>query len=321
MKISERHTRTSVRPRGFTLIELLVVVAVIAVLISILLPAIQQTREAARRNQCKNNLLQIGVALSNYEMSHGVLPPGTENVTGPIQSKEMGGYHMSWTAQILPYLDQQNAFNKIDFDASVYDPVNSPVRSHNIHSLVCPTDPAAGRSLFPTTNYCGVHNDFETPIDVNQNGVLFLNSSIRYDNVSDGSSYTLYVVETQVDGRSGLGWMSGTHSTLRNLVVPTKSGSSPGGTAPLTSDESDFQLHLWPDNRKSSQLTKPLADTANSANPVLNVGGPSGHHASGVFNSLLGDGSVRSLSKSISPKLLRNLGHRADGELIEGSTF
>ena len=197
--------------RGFTLIELLVTVAIIAVLIAILLPAVQGVREAARRSQCQSNLMQIGLALSNYQMVHGVLPPGTQNPSGPIESKEAGGYHMGWLAMILPYLEEQNAYQKIDLGASVYDPANVPVRNHRISVLQCPSDsyPGSGAET-GLTNYCGLHNDFETPIDVNQTGVLFLNSSIRYEDVSDGSSHTIYVIETQLDAKSDLGWISGT---------------------------------------------------------------------------------------------------------------
>ena len=87
---------------GFTLIELLVVIAIIAVLIALLLPAVQAAREAARRAQCVNNLMQLGIAMQNYESSHEMLPPGVVNLTGPILDQPKG-YHFGWLVQILPY--------------------------------------------------------------------------------------------------------------------------------------------------------------------------------------------------------------------------
>ncbi|MCP4507261.1 MAG: DUF1559 domain-containing protein, partial [Fuerstiella sp.] len=70
--------------RGFTLLEMLMVIAIIAVLIALLLPAIQQAREQARRTQCTNNMVQLGIALHNYQTCHNVLPPGCVNLTGPV---------------------------------------------------------------------------------------------------------------------------------------------------------------------------------------------------------------------------------------------
>src|SRR5215469_2590915 len=89
------------RPRGFTLIELLVVIAIIAVLIALLLPAVQSAREAARRAQCTNNLMQLAIALQNYEGSYEAFPPGVVNETGPILDQPKG-YHVGWLVRLLP---------------------------------------------------------------------------------------------------------------------------------------------------------------------------------------------------------------------------
>ncbi|MBM4077198.1 MAG: DUF1559 domain-containing protein, partial [Planctomycetes bacterium] len=205
---------------GFTLIELLVVIAIIAVLISLLLPAVQQAREAARRTQCKNNLMQIGLALQNYMMGNEVLPPGTLNPTGPIVSKDDATqYHMSWLVQILPYIEQQNAYRKVDFTQSVYAPANDTVRTYSITTFQCPSDPLGFDKTFAPTNYFGIHNDYETPIDVKQNGVLFLNSAIHYEEITDGSSNTVFVTEARLERDAKHSWMSGTRASLRNGVV------------------------------------------------------------------------------------------------------
>jgi prepilin-type N-terminal cleavage/methylation domain-containing protein len=143
MKLGTNHNHSrSDRPfSGFTLIELLVVIAIIAVLIALLLPAVQAAREAARRVQCCNNLTQLGVALHNYEAAHEVLPSGVVNPTGPISNTAVG-YHHNWITQILPFIEQANAFRKVDFNAGVYDVANITVRAHLIQSLLCPSEPS-----------------------------------------------------------------------------------------------------------------------------------------------------------------------------------
>jgi prepilin-type N-terminal cleavage/methylation domain-containing protein len=281
------------RRRGFTLIELLVVIAIIAVLIALLLPAVQQAREAARRSTCKNNLAQLAITLNNYEMAWEVLPPGTVNTTGPIQS-EAEGYHMSWIVQLLPYIDEGVAFRKIDFNVGVYDDKNKEVREHAISSLTCPSE--AYGQFEPgsrPTNYAGCHHGTETPIDVANNGVFFLNSSVRFEQITDGVSHTIFVGEKIIEPRRGdaassLGWMSGTRATLRNTdTTPNK--------------DVEFLLN----NR---QALRP-------EHPATFVGGFSSSHIGGA-QFALGDGRVEFISESIKPEIFQRLGNRADGELV-----
>ena len=293
--------------RGFTLIELLVVIAIIAVLIALLLPAVQQAREAARRTQCKNNLSQIGLALHNYLMSHQTLPPGTQNAVGPISSVEGDGYHMGWMTQILPFLDQTAAANLIDFKQSVYAEENRPVRRHYIPSLNCPSDPSPFRSQTEATvtTYCGIHNDYEAPIDVKQNGVLYLNSSVRAMQVLDGLSNTLFVAETRLgtQSKSELGWMSGTSATLRNPVLWVNQATP--NAAPI------YEWHKEPEYGPYG-----ASNPQKATQPPTFVGGFSSWHTGGL-HVVVGDGSVRFVSRNLNASMLRNLCLRADGQLIE----
>src|SRR5262245_32905246 len=114
--------------RAFTLVELLVVIAIIALLVPPLLPAVQAARQAARRSTCLNNLGQLILAVTNYEMAHGVYPPGTIESVGPIVNSPIG-YHHNWIIQILPYLEEQNVYNAIDKKVGVYNAKNAAAAS------------------------------------------------------------------------------------------------------------------------------------------------------------------------------------------------
>jgi prepilin-type N-terminal cleavage/methylation domain-containing protein len=271
--------------RGFTLVELLVVITIIGILISMLFPTLSALRETSRRITCSRNLAKIGVALQSYEDANCVYPSGTINPQGPIHNRAEG-IEISWIVQILPYLDEKAAFNKIDQAAGAYDAKNAPVRALRIAELICPSETNSLFSVMGFSSYVGCHNDTESPINTDNHGVLFLNSKITPKDVTDGLTHTIFVGEKRT-GAEDLGWISGTCATLRN-----------GGSFLNSAEE----------NR-----TNPPAKA--SETPDLLVGGfGSGHINGGHF--LFGDGAVRFVNNAISLKVLQALCNRADGELL-----
>ena len=321
---------------GFTLVELLVVIAIIGILIALLLPAVQAAREAARRAQCTNNLVQLAIAIHNYESANRLYPPGTIEPAGPIQNVAQG-YHHSWIEQLLPYLERSVAYDHIDRSVGVYNPKNARVRDLNISGLLCPSSWSSSAGY---SNYAAVHHDVEAPIDVDNHGVFFLNSAVRYTDISDGASQTLFLGEKLV--LSGdLGWMSGTRSTLRNTGTPINTvqvarravgvisgppssfvGNNFYGDQGIDSFET---LAAAPeDESEPSESPDPAESAAAGQQPIVDgrptvptaVGGFSSDHPGGA-NFAFGDGSVRYITNTINMQVFQQLGHRADGKLLD----
>jgi prepilin-type N-terminal cleavage/methylation domain-containing protein len=340
---------------AFTLVELLVVIAIIGILISMMMPAIQAARETGRRAECTNNMMQLGMGLSDYQLAHQSLPPGTIADKGPVQNIAKGN-HISWLVQILPYIQERTTYNNIDLSAGAYAPQNADARRLMISMFKCPSYVGLENPQTPLSNYAGCHNSVEAPIAENNDGVLFLNSHIRDKDITDGTANTIYAGEKS-GSQWDLGWMSGTRATLRNCGTPLdqtmlddgphyyapepgkKPAEQPAATEkPAATEETaeagkqvdaeqPAETEQKSEAEKKAEIEKKAEEEkiakekaeelATKIESNLYVGGFGSYHPYGV-NFLFGDGAVHFTGIDIDLKLLEQLGNRADGKLLEG---
>lgn len=292
------------RPRGFTMIELAAVIAIIAVLISLLLPAVQAAREQARRTQCVNNLTQIGIALASYEATHRVFPPGSVDDHDPINDQPTG-YRFGWIARILPHLEKRPVADHLNFSEGVYEPSQVTARQAVLTVLLCPSNRAFSGSF---TQYAACHHDLDQPISQSNQGAFPLNVAIPYDDIEDGLAGTCFVGEKQTGGDEA-GWAAGTRASLRNTGLPPDKTDLPSimGVSPTAIVSSNAGM-------ESAQFS----DQELQGAPA--VGGFGGVHAPGI-NMLFGDGSVHMVKRTISLDVYHRLGNRADGNLVGRDQF
>jgi prepilin-type N-terminal cleavage/methylation domain-containing protein/prepilin-type processing-associated H-X9-DG protein len=325
------------RRRAFSLIELLVVIAIIAVLIGLLLPAVQKVRTAAERMKCVNNLKQIGLALHGYHDLKGSLPPGIAEPGAPGYQPVQYQW-ISWMARILPFVEQpamyknmQAAYASQGAAISGGDPFNNPPHTGlatvmNIYK--CPSDPREYLASYADgltvafTAYLGNNGRNARTLD----GMLYWNSHVAFTDVTDGTSNTLLAGERPPSADLVFGWWyagAGQWNANRNI------GEDNSGSCDVTMGGAELNLQTNGIEPEDSCPVGPYA-FGSVYNPPANYGvfkGPGSinnpcdqfHywslHTNGS-NFLFGDGAVRFLIYDTPPALMSAMSTRAGGEPV-----
>jgi prepilin-type N-terminal cleavage/methylation domain-containing protein/prepilin-type processing-associated H-X9-DG protein len=304
--------RHAVFRAGFTLIELLVVIAIIAILIGLLLPAVQKVREAAARTQCVNNLKQVGLALHNYHDANSKFPPGYASAYDASGNDTGPGW--GWAAHVLPQMEQDNLFRQIDLKQPVEAAANAPARVVIVKSFLCPSDtppqqafPVGPRSaiaqLTSTTctvapaNYVGNYGVGEPGVD--GDGVFFRNSTVRIADITDGTSSTLMVGERS---------FRDAESTWVGAVTGSGQGPTPGSPLPVQVE-----------NASNFVLAHTGETFQGPANPQ-EINHYTARHTGGG-NFAFADGHVAYLSRSTTYATYKALSTRSKGEVISTGDY
>lgn len=312
------------RRTGFTLVELLVVIAIIGVLIALLLPAVQQAREAARRMSCTNNMKQMGLALHNYHDTHLVFPPGLLHpnpaaVTGSVAttfpySLWANGY--GWGKFILPYMEQ-NAIHDALASVPVWTVTEAQIV---ITAYQCPSDPSPDLNQFyypdfylargglpddqrlAKSNYVANHGTaLARPSGGNfGNGASGLHSRFQFRDFTDGTSNTIYLAERDGVRKSSL------------TSTSPAGGAIWIGAPKITIGGSFAHNHCAFPGSATDATTRPINARSGM---VLSQDVASSQHVGGV-NVTLVDGSVHFLSENVSWESVSALAKRADGQVI-----
>jgi prepilin-type N-terminal cleavage/methylation domain-containing protein/prepilin-type processing-associated H-X9-DG protein len=308
---------TMTRRRGFTLIELLVVIAIIAILIGLLLPAVQKVRAAGERINCVNNMKQIGLALHNYHDINGAFPQGITERPGSARDPREW---LSWMARILPWIEQPALYRNMEqayaSQGNSPNPFQNPPHmglAHVLTILRCPSDfrqyraTYAGGLTVAFTGYLGCNGQNLRTYD----GILYWNSKVRMADITDGTSNTFLVGERPPSWDMVFGWWyAGAGQWDYSFGSVRNSGSS------------DVTLGGAEINIRSNGIPQmnacPVGPYAYTDGTILN---PCDQfhfwslHSAGA-NFLFGDGSCRLLGYTAGAPLMVGLSTRAGGEAV-----
>jgi prepilin-type N-terminal cleavage/methylation domain-containing protein len=308
-------------PGGFTLIELLVVIAIIAILIGLLLPAVQKVREAAARMQSANNLKQLGLACHNFESAYGYLPycglhtgeTGALDVNNGFANVNVQGSG-TWIYQILPYIEQENLYKSWAF------PNTGPTATDTVHHVAVKTilDPGRSRgkgyktqplgnpsnTAGPVTDYA-INNRINKPATnlpsrTNNTTVGSINQKVAISRIPDGSSNTALAGQKALQGSEHDNDIAASYD--ESIVQGGWGGTARAGNDVGSNDNAGVSSYVL------------VRDLPLEVNPLQNqhFGGP---YAGGVL-FVLADGSVRTIKYTIAPQTLCYLLDPADGQVV-----
>lgn len=337
--------RGQIRRGGFTLVELLVVIAIIGVLVSLLLPAVQAAREAARRTQCSNRLKQLGLALQNYESALGALPAAYSSFDRYSRITDLpsddfdpetwdAAAGWGWGTAVLPFIEQQNIYERLDLRRSVWDPVHAWAGELNLPSFLCPSSSgpeesflavdAAGNPLtkwgrtilLPRSHYVVSHGQESCwgedsgpagavggNVGMLADGPFYRNSFTKLRDIRDGLTWTVLLGEhtSRLSDKTWLGIVPGAYVFPR--IVSPDNGAESAATL--------LVVHSGPAAGEVDAFGNPIIHPPNF--PSLHVCQMQSEHPGGAY-VVMGDGAVHFVAETIDRQIFAAASSIAEGE-------